>query len=260
MKLVTLRPQALPRYGLSEQELPNPYFALGLEEEGAPLAVLLALQAEEGWEVPVLECLQSWNPALVRPLVTGLTVWAKSCGISRLTLQVTLSQEQLDDAKRLLAQDGWALEPAILRFSLRTSSCPVQHMSPDSQTVLMPFGQLPLPTRAQFFSSHPQADLPAMGPWEPSLSVACVQSGQLNGCILTASQTNQLTAQVWLPPQREAAGDLLCLWLTLCRRRQIPLLSLQTDQITRLSLIRDLFSGGISGADVQLSAQWPKGA
>lgn len=259
MKLVTLGTQDLVRYGLEETDLPISYFTLGLEEEGIPLAYLLAIQTEDGWEVPVLECLHQWSPDRMRRLLTGLTVWAKSSGIAHLTLQAIFPREQAKEAGQMLTQSGWSLGSAAVRLSLRTGYCPPQRPSPSPHGTLLPFAQLPLSTRARFFAAHPQADLPSMGTWEPGLSVACLQGEQVDGCILTASQTRQLAAQAWLPPQQETAVDLLCLWLALCRRRQIPLLTLQTDQMDQLALIQDLFSDGISGADVTLRAQWPKG-
>lgn len=260
MKLLILGAQDLSRYGLREGDLPTSCFALGLEEGGTALAYLLAVRTEDGWEVITLECLHQWSPDLVQQLLTGLTVWAKSGGIGHLTFQALLPQEQAKETGQRLVQSGWSLGPAAVRVSLRTSHCPSQYPASSVQGTLLPFVQLPLPTRALFFASHPQADLPSMGTWEPGLSVACLREDQVEGCILTASQTKQLAAQAWLPPQREAAMDLLLLWLTLCRRREIPLLTLQTDQIDQLPLMQDLFSHGVSGADITLRAQWPKGA
>lgn len=257
MKLVTLRPQDLPRYGLTVADPVSPCFSLGLEENGTPLALLMAVGRGDVWELPVLDCVGQWDEALLDRLLTALTIWAGSSGIRRITCRPALPPDQARGISRLLTRTGWSLGPENILFSLRMGCSPTQQPPQSPPAGLVPFFKLPLPARAQFFSGH--QELADLGALESGLSIAHTQADRVEGCILTGRQARQYMAQAWLPQDRDLSVQMLCLLSVLCRRRQIHLLTLQTDQPHSADLVQELFSEGIAGIHVQRTAQWPKG-
>lgn len=261
MQLTILRPADYLRYGIPEDDsFPKaPLLALGIEDEGTPLALLLAVKTDaDGVTVFHLECLRSWDEALLRRLIFALEAWARSTGISHALCHLSTPIERAGGLARMLTQSGWAMGPSTVQLSLHIDQILPGHEPPPGslQGSILPFFQIPLPARAHFLTQHRDIDLPSLGALDPRVCMGFVQEDQLWGCILTGRKGQQYTSYLWLPQDQHVSEQMLALLARLCRRRQIGTIFLKTSQKSTAERIHSLFSTAVKGIDVEIHGIW----
>ena len=256
MKQIILHPRDCSRYGLIVEDFPLPFFALGLEEKGTPLALLVAVHSAEQWEISILECLNGWDEALPENLLTAATIWAQVNGIGPLVYCSTLPRDQADPLIRSMRRMGWSLDPISPVLSLSIDRIPAAQIPLPTSQALLPLAKLPLPLAARLIASQGETEMASLGPLDPGLCVVYAPSETVEGYILTGRQDKQYLSQVRLPQDREIAGQMLGLLVRLCQRRQIKSIALSTGQPQDASSIGSLWAGAVKESGVCLRARW----
>ena len=261
MTLKVLSQTDCSRYALStpEQSSVIPELLLGLEDQGIPVARLAAQRLGNSAEITVLDCLNTWKEAPLYQLLTAFEIWALSNAITDAGCYLTLSQDQALSLQRLLCHNGWTVGQPTLIFSVLLSKKPSRWPQPQPSVVhrLLPFFQLPLPIRANFFSSCLHTDLADLGSLEPGLCIAYSQADRCpDGVILTGRWKQRYLAQAWLPEDSTWSEQMIVLLTQLCLRRNIHHLTLQTNQTTSAALIQTLLGDRITTVNVQLQGHW----
>lgn len=254
MKQIILHPRDYSRYGLTAEQFPLPFFALGLEEKGTPLALLVAVHSAGQWEISTLECLHGWDEALPGNLLTAATLWAQVNGIDPLSYHSTLPREQAEPLIRPLRRMGWSLEPLSPVLSLFIDQIPAAQIPPPTSEALLPLAKLPLPLAARLIADH--REMASLSPLDPGLCVVYAPSETVEGYLLTDRQDKQYLSQVRLPQDRVMAGQMLGLLVRLCQRRQIKSIALFTGQSQDASTIGSLWAGAVKESGVSLRARW----
>ena len=259
MQLSILRQADLPRYGIAEDDFsPDiPLLALGIADQDTPMALLLAT-VTDAVHVFHLACLKTWDEAPLRQLILAAGIWARSSGIPRAACRLSLPMEQARSVARILSRSGWAMGPSTVQLCLSMDEIkpePCTQTNP-SQQAIRPFFQLSLPTRARFFSTHSDIDVPSLGALEPKLCIGCAGQDRLDGCILTGRLGQQYACSVWLPEDPHLSEQMLCLLVRLCQKRQIHSLLLKTCQKNTPEQIHHLCSTGVKVVGVQIQGSW----
>lgn len=256
MRQIILHPWDYSRYGLTAEQFPLPFFALGLEEKDTPLALLVAVHSAGQWEISTLECLHGWDEALPGKLLTAATMWAQVNGIAPLSYRSTLPRDQAEPLIRLLRRMGWSLEPLTSVLNLFIDRIPAAHIPLPTSEALLPLAKLPLPLAARLIASQGETEMASLGPLDPGLCVVYAPSETVEGYLLTDRQDKQYLSQVRLPQDREIAGQMLGLLVRLCQRRQIKSIALSTGQLQDASSIGSLWAGAVNESGVCLRARW----